>query len=322
MYIPIGLIARAFVAARDEMQESDMRLAAAMHERSRFNDSARELWDACTGPSAGLVVLGANDWTAFEMDHVQVDGKLESPPAAAKNDQGYRAAPDVLGPGPHGFLAVCPGRHLVKATVGGRAISTAFTLYPAEAVILRLDRAAATWSRYDAGEMEGILGRFSRGELGLHDYNATVAAARVKAQVIRSAHEALTDCASHLKDTLAALRAGQEQRAVDATLRAGASLIGAPLLSFEPITSFIGFHAFDLLGKGRAKEAWLLIQSGLNVLPDDPTLLAVLGEIQLRNGGNEEGRANLTRALGREAALDERLRARVRELLGESVAGR
>jgi hypothetical protein len=121
---------------------------------------------------------------------------------------------------------------------------------------------------------------------------------------------------SHLSDALGAIRAGQQQRAVDATMRAGAALVGAPLLSFEPITSFIGFQAFDLHSKGHPREAWLMLQAGLSVLPDDPTLLAVLGEIQLREGGTDEGVANLTRALAREAALDERLRARVRGLLG------
>jgi hypothetical protein len=316
MYIPIGLIARALTAARDQMHENDMQAAAFAHERASYNAAASELWEACTGASAGLVILGENDWTEHEIDHVRVGGTLPAPPGATRNDQGYRATPDVLGPGPHGFLAVCPGRHGISTVIGGRRITNTFTLYPAEAVLLRLDRAAGAWGSYDAGETELILGRFSRGELALHDYNDTVAAPRVKAQVIKSSQEAVHDCLSHLSNALGAIRAGQDQRAVDATQRAGAALVGAPLLSFEPITTFIGFNAFELIGKGLKREAWVLLQAGLSVLPDDPTLLAVLGEIQLNEGGTREGVANLERALRRETLLDARLRARVRDLLG------
>lgn len=73
MFIPVGLIVRlAAGAAREAAMESDMRAAAYAHEMSTRNTNARELWAACTGELASLVVLGENVWDECWIDGVQV----------------------------------------------------------------------------------------------------------------------------------------------------------------------------------------------------------------------------------------------------------
>jgi hypothetical protein len=119
----------------------------------------------------------------------------------------------------------------------------------------------------------------------------------------------------HAKQVLAHILAGDDQKAASAALLAGGALIGAPIPSFESFTTFVGGNAFELVGQKEPRKAWLLLQAGLSILPDNPTLLAVLGEIQIAAGAKDEGRLNLERALAREAGLDPRMTERTRALL-------
>ena len=70
------------------------------------------------------------------------------------------------------------------------------------------------------------------------------------------------------------------------------------------------------MGKGKNTEARIVLRAGLMILPEDPTLLAALGELAMREGDATLGRDVLTRALARDAGLDERMKARARELVG------
>ena len=96
------------------------------------------------------------------------------------------------------------------------------------------------------------------------------------------------------------------------------ALVGAPVRSFEPLTTLLGFHAFELAGKNRMADAQAILAMGLGILPEHPTLVAVVGELLLREGNVAAGKTQLERALGREAALDDRLRARVRQRLAQN----
>ena len=85
-------------------------------------------------------------------------------------------------------------------------------------------------------------------------------------------------------------------------------------------TKVVGYHAFELASQDKMKEAWLLLQGALAVLPEDPTVLAILGELQIRSGAKDAGKSTLTRAIAREAGLEPTMKARVTALVGELEA--
>ena len=312
MFIPVGLIVRlAAGAAREAAMESDMRAAAYAHEMSTRNTNARELWAACTGELASLVVLGENVWDECWIDGVQVhvhatDGAMS----------GYRDAHDVLGPGPHGLLGVAPGRHTVATRVGDRWASTAFVLFPREALCLRLDPVACVYDTYDKPRSEAILARLGTDALKLVHYSTSVAGPLIQGFRARGAREALGQAQINVKHMIGAATKGEEGRAIGCAREAADALYAAPITSFEPLTSAIGFAAFELMGKNKNTEARIVLRAGLMILPEDPTLLAALGELAMREGDTTLGRDVLTRALARDAGLDERMKARALELVG------
>ena len=310
MFIPVGLIGRMLVDAREQDQAMAMHHAGLMADQERLNARSYQMWNACTGPDACLVAMGGADWPATAVDGVSVYGH-----PSTQASGGYRDAGDGLGPGPHGFFGVSPGRHTVATMVMGRAVMRSFVLFPREAYFLRVDYPTATWASFDAPGQRAILDRAGRADLTLFDYNAMVVGRLVAANAIRSYEEAMTDAVRYVKEALHAAALGDAMRRTNSVELAARSLSGAPIHSFEPITSLVGFHAFEHLGKGKMASARVVVDLGLALLPEHPTLLGVLGELQLREGKTEEGRATLGRAMEREAGLDDRLRTRVRELL-------
>ncbi len=60
-----------------------------------------------------------------------------------------------------------------------------------------------------------------------------------------------------------------------------------------------------------------MLEAGLAVLPDDPTLLASRGELALAAGDAADARVHLERALSRGAGLDARVEARAKQLMAE-----
>jgi hypothetical protein len=316
MYIPVGLIVRLAGAAHHQMQEARMAEAEARMDLERawadHDALTREVYAACTGPAGCLVYLGDGDWTDLSLDGARIDATSKPPAAAAA---GYRNAASIVGPGPHGFYAVSPGRHSLRATVGPRRVAKSFVVYPGEAFLLRLDRAALAWASLDPSDEKAILDRALEGELALFSYHETVAGPWVQSGRALGAQATLERVAAQLGGVLQAILARDTARATQLVEQASAQLDGAPLPSLAPITTFVGFNVFDLAGKGKAEEAWTLLQAGLALLPDDVTLLALLGETQLRAGNVAEGRAQLTRALAREAGLDDTWKTRARALL-------
>ncbi len=315
MFIPIGLIMHVLGAARDAQMESAMHASAIAHQSEVFRARAGELWHACTGPDACLVVLGHNDWSACTVDGVRV----EVPPQPAAPPQasggGYRDRPNHLGPGPHGLLGVCPGRHLVETRVDDAVVTLSFTTYPREALFFRLDAGARAWTPYEKQQGESILAELGQGLLGLVNYNEQVAMPQIRSMRNKTRDEAMKLALRHTAEALTHVLDGQDARAVEQARLAATALVGAPVSSFEPLTTLVGFHAYEALGKGLAREAWMFLQAGLAILPDDPTLLASLGELQLNAGALDQGAENLERALAREVGLDARLVTRCRELL-------
>ncbi len=312
MFIPVGLIVRLVAgAARDAAVESEMRAVSFAHDMSVANARARELWLACTGELASLVVLGENVWDECWIDGIQVHVHTTT-----SGPSGYRDSDDVLGPGPHGLLGVFPGRHTVATRLGDAWAEAAFTLFPREALCLRLDREARVFDPYDKPRSEAILARLGTDRLKLVHYSTSVAEPLLRGYRAKGGAEALGQAGLHIRAMIRAASAGEEGRALGCAREASDALYAAPIPSFEPLTSAIGFAAFELMAKGKRAEARVALRAGLMVLPEDPTLLSVLGELALQDGETDVGRGMLERALVREAGLDERMKSRVRELLG------
>ena len=313
MFIPIGLIARLALDARDGQTEDAMRRAGLDHDRAAHEALVQELWSACTGPAGCLLILGGVDWSACAIDGVPIT----LPPSAQLAPTGYRENVDVLGPGPHGLLAVCPGRHSITVRSGHRTVTSAHTLFPREALFLKLDAASGAFARYESSDEAAILRRVSTGDLTLLDYSQHVASPRITGMRAVASTVALTACVNELRLVHKYALDNQEAALRQAT-NGGTHLNGVPIASFEPITTFIGFNVFELAAKEQHTQAWTLLQAGFAVLPDNPTLLAVQGELQLKSGATELGTASLERALVRANGLNLALTSRVRALLGRA----
>ena len=283
---------------------------AAQHTAAMVDVRAREVFWACTGPDACLVVLGDNEWASCWFDGIRLSPERVAAPALAES--GYRDAVRDPGPGPHGVLAVCAGRHVIASDIGGKRAVVHLTLHPREACFLRLDPSGA-FCHYEPAQEKALYAQLH--ELSFVSYAEQVAQRRIASMVAKSAAEATTECLRELQGVLHAVVAKDAKSVQQRATSAVDAIVGAPLPSFERITTFVGFHAFELLAKDKREEAWSLLSAGLHILPDDPTLLGILGEIQLRLGDREGGVKNLAKALAREASMDARFRERVRGLL-------
>ncbi len=313
MFIPIGLIARLAEEARDEAMLQSMQAEAHALDRQRYYERGKALWDACVGPEAALLVIGHNEWGDCAVDGVRVVGAGPADPAPAP--AGYRAAADDLGPGPHGFVGVCPGRHVIEARYQGRLAYGAVAVHPRVAVFVRLDREAGAFVPYERAAEPGILHRFESGGLNLLHFASAVGSSLMREGRARTTAEVMNAVTPALRALVAHVRAGEVDKSVAQAKLAAGALLGGPVPTFEPITTFLGFHVFDLKTKGKAREAWLLANAGLSILPENPTLLAILGELELETGDRDAAFAHLEAAVGREAGLDPRMMARARELL-------
>lgn len=314
MIIPIGLLIRAISAAQDSQMQSQMAASARMYGQHLSEQWVQLIWQACSNERACLVVLADNDWDDCSFDGVRIShlrGRSSLPLEAS----GYRGPAGGTSRGPHGFVGVFPGRHVVTTVCNGYAATVTMALHPGEAYCLRLNHERAEWRVCPRGETEQIVDLFSKNELPLVPYTQVVATPLVQREAPRTVKGALDGCINQLKGVRSALLTQQPGGVLHHTTLAGNALLGVPLESYAPITAFVGFEAFELAGKGKLREAWELLQAGLYVLPDNPTLLAALGQFQLGVGEKEHGRAALRRALEREAGLDADLRARTEALL-------
>jgi hypothetical protein len=313
--IPIGLLIRAISAAQDAQTQSDMAASSRMYDQHRGQQWAHLLWEACSNERACLVVLADNDWNDCTFDGVRLF-HLRGRSSLSLEAGGYRGnGGGAQGQGPHGFVGVFPGRHVVTTVCNGYAATMTMALHPGEAYCLRLNHARAEWTICPRGETERIVDLFSKNELPLLPYNQTIATPLLQREAPRTVKGALDGCLGQLKQVRASILANNRGGTLHHTTLAGNALLGVPLENYAPITAYVGFEAFELAGKGKLREAWELLQAGLYVLPDNPTLLSALGQFQLGVGEKEHGRAALRRALEREAGLDADLRARTETLL-------
>ena len=328
MFIPVGLIVRlvgAAVDSRDEAAElqfeSDQRANVFETELMKQRGRAQELWTACTGPTGCLLVLADNDWTNTEIDHVRVSGVA----SAAAPLGGYRETADPLGPGPHGLVAVCPGRHAIRTVIDGQPIDTDITLFPGEAVFRRLDRASRTWSGYDTSMQEQLLERAAAQQLTLLHYWEHVADPRMKAMIGKSAdakdgHSAPLE----MRHRLERQRGATEE---EAGVRFLVDEQSAPGVHLEKgVGDFVAWRGLRraqqrgivFVGHGereRARDARLEAERRHPHLLLQPTERPAILTAEPRGGGKERheevGRSMQVRACGRER-LAERRRDQVR----------
>src|SRR5262249_32780610 len=163
-----------------------------------------------------------------------------------------------------------------------------------------LDPGAGCWQRYDASEESALLDRARAGELTLFNYYQAAVEPRLRANT-PAPDQVLAATSASLKNIVAALARGDHAKVEEIARAAAFRLTGVPLASVTTLTTFVGFHAFELAGKKQPDAARTLLQAGLEILPEDPTLAAALGEIELRAGRADAGRAHLERALARDA---------------------
>jgi hypothetical protein len=170
---------------------------------------------------------------------------------------------------------------------------------------------------FEAADEARIFERIAASDLPLASYLEHVATPRMQALLTTTATLALVESERAVQRLVTAAAANATASATRAVREAVAALVGIPITSFSRLTQLIGFHAFELASQGKAPEAWTLLQGGLAILPDDPTLLTTLGELQVRAGAREAGKLTLTSALAREGGLEAVTRERLVQLLGE-----
>jgi hypothetical protein len=314
MLLPLGLVfaAASFVEEeRASLARSQMAFASQNAERYA---RAKDLWEACTGPSACMLAISGAPLSNLAFDGIPlIDAQPAGAGVAPRNTMGsddanpYRQGQARL---THAFVAVCPGLHRISAMVHGAEHSTWFTLNPREARSLAFSLDQAGWAFDDSALERTTCEQALQG--ALYDYNAHVAARRVHNTNSLTSHEALRLSEKWVKAMADAIVKFVPDKAFEVAASARNTLTGVPFGSFSPITDAIGFHAFELQNQGRAADAIRLIDAGLSMLPDAPTLLAVGGE--LRGATTREGRAMLQQALRREGALAPQLRERVASL--------
>ena len=270
MFIPVGLILHGLREIEDEHFRGLMVQQNVVHEAEMHDKRGHQLWEACTGPDACLFVIGNADWSSVRLDDVLVYGG-HAP--ALRGASPYRHAEDPLGPPPHGFLAVCPGVHVLTATVNGQAFGRAFRLAPRAARFVSVDPRGA-FVDYEVEQEKAFLARLGEGTLSLFDYSQTVAAARMAARASRSNHEAHLRALPDLLEAYGCLARGDFDAAWAYARRAQIMLTGAPIPSFERIVKLVTDRVTRLTELNRTEDlrAWLELANW--VVPDLPEIEA------------------------------------------------
>lgn len=292
----LGQLAVAVHDAVDQRMETAAAMEEANRELAQGGVSAleRDMHLACTGPASGIVLLVDNDWSRSEVDSVRTEGRLDVvAPSGAKSG------------GPEGFFNVCAGRHVVvtKSASGGAALLR-FMLYPGELIARRLDRQTGQWAACDAATAAKLVARVDDRSLPLIDYFAEVAKPRLRAHVVVSGYDAAREAHVALLDLIERIDAGHAPaEMVGAAQQIAAGLVGVPIGYLEGILTAIGSAAWERASKGDFDRAWLILNLGLVLLPDDSTLLAVMGELMIQRGQVQEGLGHLDQALSRERGM-------------------
>lgn len=315
MLIPLGLIGFAVSAIEQERANAarrSMELASAHHQ---VQARGYELWEACTGPDACLLVLTGVDVRACTVDGVSM---VRAHPASGASSAAtpvsgavYRSAGQL--PTSTGLFAVCAGLHRLRTTTAvGNEVDTVLSLNPREARAFALDPNLSAFVAHEPDDEAALVEGALSGPL--YDYNAWVAAARIQSPAIQASKDALDAAEKWLHQAVQAVAKGVPVKAFELAASARGILAGVPAPSFARLTDFIGFHAFELQQRGEQTKARTVVDAGLVALPDSPTLLAVLGVLQSR-AGEASGRPTLQRALRRSAWMPPALRAQAEALI-------
>ena len=209
---------------------------------------------------------------------------------------------------------MCPGLHRIELPES--PTPTYVLLHPREARSVSFDAFTRGFGvDRKAAEAEAVA-ESANGTL--FDYNAWVANSRMQNPAGQTSRDALDACAKWLEQARQVIVKGVPVKAFEVATSARAALVGTPVSSFAELTDYVGFHVFDLQSKGLLTEARTLLDVGLLMLPDAPTLLAIQGEMLLQNG-DSAGLDLLERALEREAWMPDAMRDRARNLLPASA---
>jgi hypothetical protein len=310
----MGLI-RGLVALHNAVDSRLQTEAAIAETQASFaaggvSEAERWMHHACAPPSAGFALFLDNDWAHCEIDAVRMAdldaGALGGPTGASSASGGgspYRGgqANQLMG-----CYNVCAGRHVVSATPGGRGAPAVlpFLLYPGEQLVRRLDREARAWVRVDADEEARLREQVSAHALLLADYFSAVARPRTRAG-LSSFGVDVAAVGNEVWKLIIRIDDGAPvpQTAAIARELAG-KMVGVPMAAFEDITKMVGRAAWDRFAAGKLDDAWLVANLGLLVLPEEPTLLALLGTLEAKQGKPANARTSLTLALGRAKYLD------------------
>ncbi|NOU34962.1 MAG: hypothetical protein HOO96_44285 [Polyangiaceae bacterium] len=320
MLIPIGLIGFAMSAIEQERANAarhSMQLASAHHQ---FQARGYELWEACTGPDACLLVITGADVRACTIDGVSMARAQPASGSASAavpvESAAYRSAAQL--PSAAGLFAVCAGLHRIRTTTAsGGEVDTFLSLNPREARAFALDANLSAFVAHEPDHEAALVEGALAGPL--YDYNAFVAGARIQSPSIQSAKDALDAAEKWLQQAVQAVAKGVPVKAFELAASARGILAGVPVSSFARLTDFIGFHAFELQQRGEQTKARTVVDAGLVALPDSPTLLAVLGMLQSR-AGEASGQSTLQRALRRGAWMPPALRAQAEALIAPRAA--
>lgn len=293
-------------AADERLLAAEASYDIAQELSHRSPEGRDELQRACTGKTGGFLILLDNDWANTQIDHVstaQLEPGLLVGPKPGNANSPYREQ----GPsnGPAGCFCVCSGRHLVTVTPGGRGPAAVLPVlvFPSELVVRRLDRQTRTWQRAEPEEEKRCAEHILKRELLLINYFEAIAAPRWQAGVTGG----IATLDLTVKDIAVAMQrvaSGEgAQTLIGFVQQIAAKLIGAPLSSFDPITQAIGRDAWQAVTENSLEKAWLIANLGLAILPEEPSLLALLADIEEQRGNKAEALASAQLALTRETFI-------------------
>lgn len=303
------LLFRLYNEAAERRRQTDEAIAEAQRALARDPlspvEHALRAW--CSSETAGFAIFFDNQWAYTEVDGVNMatdfGALVVNPDGSARfqgTDRGFDPSRIV------GCLNVCVGRHTISTKLDGAGppVVLPFLVYPGECFVRRLDRSARAWVRIDAAEQERLVESVSSDTSVLADYFQGVAQVRARAGVARMpAH--FTHVVNEVEKLIARIDAREPPARLGSVAnQLAAELVGVPLESVDELTRLIGRCSWERASAGYQHEAWLVANLGLVILPEEPSILALLGVLNAHAGKRAEAIQALDLALARERFLD------------------
>ena len=246
--------------------------------------------EAATREPDATVIVMCDDWSTLA-----IDGLAE-------------AWGRIVDGAPTGFSELSAGRHSLATSVDGARVAMEFIAFPGEQIVCSLQQRPARWVGLPVDSVtvdEAKLVR-SRAALGL---------ARAVAHVSgRDPEELVARVVSALTQFIG--RPTSDSVLTD-TESLGQELVGVPLTraQIDRIVRVADDSARVSLGRGDAVRAGYILHLGLLLLPEEPRLLARLGESLLARGDARGSKDALQAALLRPIAFDPVSRAHAASVL-------